>query len=162
MYTFLCGGTLLRLPRPGSYRDTAQNCVGRKATPVDKTKKATESSTPVQTASPLFDQQTLTLRQTFDLALQHHRAGNLSKAKNIYQQILEREPNQPNALHLLGVIAYQGGENDIALDLIRKTLTLKPDFAEAHSNLGLALQELGQLGDALAQFQKAIDINLVI
>ena len=38
-------------------------------------------------------QQTLTIQQAIDLAVQHHNAGRLSKAENIYQQILQSEPN---------------------------------------------------------------------
>ena len=47
-------------------------------------------------------QQTLTIQQALDLALQHHTAGRLSQAENIYQQILQSHPDQPHALHLLG------------------------------------------------------------
>ena len=52
-------------------------------------------------------QQTLTIQQALDLAVQHHNEGRLSQAESIYQQILRSDPNQPIALHLLGVIAHQ-------------------------------------------------------
>ena len=52
-------------------------------------------------------QQTLTIQQALDLAVQHHNEGRLSQAEIIYQQILRSDPNQPIALHLLGVIAHQ-------------------------------------------------------
>ena len=55
------------------------------------------------------DQQTLTIEQAIEFALEHHNAGDLSKAESIYNQILQAEPNQPEALHLLGVIAHQMG-----------------------------------------------------
>ena len=84
-------------------------------------------------------QQTLTIQQAIDLAVQHHNAGRLPQAESIYQQILQTDPNQPVALHLLGVIAHQTGKNDIAVDLITKALAIKPDLAEARSNLGLSL-----------------------
>ena len=88
--------------------------------------------------------QTLTIQQAIDLAAQHHTAGRLSEAESIYQQILQSDPNQPIALHLLGVIAHQKGDNDVAVDLITKALGFKPDLAEAHSNLGLALRDIGK------------------
>ena len=84
-------------------------------------------------------QQTLTIQQAIDLAVQHHTAGRLPEAENIYQQILQSEPDHPTALHLLGVIAHQVGKNDTAVDLIARALVLNPDLAEAHSYLGLAL-----------------------
>ena len=61
-------------------------------------------------------QQTLTIQQAIDLGVQHHNAGRLPEAENIYQQILQSEPNHPTALHLLGVIAHQVGKNDTAVD----------------------------------------------
>ena len=88
--------------------------------------------------------QTLSLQQALDLALQHHTAGRLSDAETIYQQILQTDPDQPIALHLLGVIAHQVGKNDKAVDLITRALAIKPDFAEAHSNLSNALRALGR------------------
>ena len=90
---------------------------------------------------PPSTQQTLTVQQAIDLAVQHHSAGDLTQAESIYQQILEADPDQPQALHLLGVIAHQRGENEQAVTLIEKAIALNPEFVEAHSNLGLALQE---------------------
>jgi Flp pilus assembly protein TadD len=36
---------------------------------------------------------------------------------------------------------------------------LKPDFAEAHSNLGNTLKELGRLDEALASYRQAIALK---
>ncbi len=62
---------------------------------------------PVQPASSSPGQQTLSIQKIIDLAVQHHTAGRLPEAESIYQQILQADPNQPVALHLLGVIAHQ-------------------------------------------------------
>jgi len=105
------------------------------------------------------EQQTLFIQQTIDLAVQHHTAGRLSEAEQLYQQILQAHPNQPNALHLLGVIAYQVGKNDIAVELITKALAIQPNYAEAQVNLGNALKSLGKLDEAVASFQKALTIT---
>jgi tetratricopeptide (TPR) repeat protein len=51
------------------------------------------------------------------------------------------------------------GKNDVAVDLIIKALAIKPDFAEAHNNLGNALQELGKLDEAVASYHKALAIK---
>lgn len=91
--------------------------------------------------------------------MQHHGAGELSKAEGAYQKILEIDPNQPVALHLLGVIAYQTGNNDMAVELITKALAVEPNYAEAHSNLGNALRELGRPEDALASYSQALAIR---
>ena len=41
----------------------------------------------------------------------------------------------------------------------RRALEIKPDYAEAHSNLGNALQDLGQLDDAVASYRRALEIK---
>jgi len=99
------------------------------------------------------------IQQAIGLALQHHTAGRLPEAESIYQQILHTDPNQPVALHLLGVIAHQVGKNDIAVDFITKALDVKPDYAEAHVNLGNSLKELGRLEDSAASYNKALEIT---
>jgi protein O-GlcNAc transferase len=104
-------------------------------------------------------QQNMAIEQAIELGLQHHNAGDLSKAEGIYQQILQVEANQPVALHFLGIIAYQLNKNDIAIDLIGKALAIKPDYADAHNNLGNTLKEQGKLDDAVASYLKAINIK---
>ncbi|MDP7469145.1 MAG: sulfotransferase [Alphaproteobacteria bacterium] len=109
--------------------------------------------------SQLERQNQLPIQQTLDLAVQHHTAGRLPEAKGIYQQILQVDPNQPIALHLLGVIAHQVGKNDIALELITKALAIKPDYAEAYNNQGNALMSLEQPDEAAASYRKAIAVK---
>jgi Flp pilus assembly protein TadD len=87
----------------------------------------------------LPERPTLSIQQALNFGLEHHNAGRLSDAESSYQQVLQADPNQPVALNLLGVIAHTVGQYDSAVDLITKALTIKPDFAEAYSNLGNAL-----------------------
>ena len=104
-------------------------------------------------------QQTLTIQQAIDLAAQHHKEGRLSQAETAYQRILESDPNQPIALHLLGVVAHQTGKNDVAVDLITRAIAIDPDLAEAHSNLGTALRDLGKLEEAVTSYHKALALK---
>ena len=104
-------------------------------------------------------QQTLTIQQALTLAVQHHNAGRLSEAENIYQQILQNDPNQPMASHLLGVIAHQSGNNHLAAELITKAVAIKPDFPEAYNNLGLAFHALGKPNEAMESYYKALELK---
>lgn len=90
---------------------------------------------------------------------QYHNAGQLAEAEIAYKQVLQRAPTHPVALHLLGVIAHQVGQNKIAVDLITQALAVKPDYADAHSHLGSAMKALGHFNEAVASFKKAIDLN---
>ena len=97
-------------------------------------------------------QQTLPVEQAINLAMEHYNQGQLSQAESIFQQIVAAEPNHPIALHLLGVIAHQLGSKDSAHDLIAKSIQVKPDYAEAHYNLGKALQDQKSLRRLLLFF----------
>ena len=95
-------------------------------------------------------------QQSLDRALKLHTAGRLPQAEKIYHRILRTDPNQPVALHLLGVIAHQVGKNQVAVDLITKALAVNPDYAQAHNNLGNALLALGKLDEAAASYHQAL------
>lgn len=92
-------------------------------------------------------------------AIEHHRAGRLAEAESIYRQVLAIAPAQPDALHLLGLIARQTGHLDHAIDLIRQSLVSAPDHAPAHSNLGNALRDKRQTDEAVACYRRAIALN---
>ena len=48
---------------------------------------------------------------------------------------------------------------DEAIAHYQKALQIKPDYAEAHNNLGNALLQKGQVDEAMAHYQKALQIN---
>ncbi len=96
------------------------------------------------------------VQQSLKLAVRHHAAGRLAKAEGLYNQVLQADPDNPDALHLLGVVAHQEGDNERAVALISQALEHRPEFADAHSNLGNALRELGRMEEALASYYRAI------
>ncbi len=51
------------------------------------------------------------------------------------------------------------GKLDEAVSSFRRALALKPDFAEAHSNLGSALKDQGKLDEAVASFRQALIVK---
>ena len=70
-----------------------------------------------------------TVSEALAIAIQHHRAGRLQAAEQIYRQILQDEPNQADAMHLLGLIAHQVGKHGIAVESIRRAIRLKENAA---------------------------------
>ena len=92
-------------------------------------------------------------------AVQHHQAGRLELAEQIYRQILQANPADANVIHLLGIIASQAGRFDEAIADYRRALELVPDFAEAIYNLGTALQSQGKLDEAGNCFRRAIGLR---
>jgi protein O-GlcNAc transferase len=73
---------------------------------------------------------------TINEAVRLHKSGNLDEAENIYRRILDTQPENPDALHLLGVIAYQRKKYEEAEDLIRRAINLNKRTPEFRNNLG--------------------------
>lgn len=90
------------------------------------------------------------------MASAQHQAGQLDVAEALYRKVLEAVPNEPNALHLLGVVAYQRGDARTAVDLIGRALAALPDSADVHGNLGNALRAVGRLQDAALHCRRAV------
>ncbi len=77
-----------------------------------------------------------TISEVLAVAVQHHQAGRLQVAEQIYRQVLAVEPTQPEAWHLLGVASAQLGEKETGIDCLRRALAIKPDWPEMLFNLG--------------------------
>ena len=66
-----------------------------------------------------------TISEALAIAIQHHQAGRLQAAEQIYRQILAVEPNHADAIHLLGVIAHQVGKHEIAVEYIERAIAVE-------------------------------------
>ena len=97
--------------------------------------------------------------QALAVAHEHHQSGRLREAERIYRLILEKQPDHPDVVRLLGVVALQVGKYEAAVELLGRALTLRPDFPEACTDLGLALQGLGKLDDAHAAHRQALALK---
>ena len=95
----------------------------------------------------------------FQEAFELHRNGSLHEAKKIYEEILEETPDDFNCLHHLGLIAKSNKEYLTAFDLISQAIKINPNSAAAHFNLANTLKELNKINDAIASYDKAINIK---
>jgi protein O-GlcNAc transferase len=88
--------------------------------------------------------------------VRHHQAGQLPEAEKDYRLALELQPDQPDALHLLGVLAIQVGRHDAAAELIGRAVGLNAKNPGYHANLALALQHQGRFDEALKSLDQAL------
>ncbi len=95
----------------------------------------------------------------FSQALSHHRAGRLGEAEAIYRMILATEPNQPDALRLLGMLARQAGRPELAIALLERAIAVKPEFSEAQRELGNAWYDCGALQAAISAYREALRLS---
>jgi Flp pilus assembly protein TadD len=75
-----------------------------------------------------------TITEALTIALDLHLSGRLGEAQDLYTRILDVDPDHPDALHFLGVLAGQIGQGDLGLPLIVRALALRPDAADIHAN----------------------------
>ncbi|HTZ02684.1 MAG TPA: tetratricopeptide repeat protein [Xanthobacteraceae bacterium] len=85
--------------------------------------------------------------------------GNLMEAEAICRQILQAQPNVPEAEHLLGVIAHQNGRLGEAIEHVRRATKLAPKVALFHANLGEMLRLAGRPKLAVEAARAALDID---
>lgn len=97
--------------------------------------------------------------QALQVGIEHHQAGRLPQAEALYRQILETAPEHADALHYSGLIAFQSGASQTAIELIGRALAINPEDAFAHCNMGNALLELKRPDDALICFDHALRLK---
>ena len=84
-----------------------------------------------------------------EAAVACHRSGDMIGATGLYQKVLQRFPDQPDALHFLWVIAGEMGELEKAVKLIDRSLQLDPGNAVYFNNYGNVLRQAGAPMDAI-------------
>jgi tetratricopeptide (TPR) repeat protein len=88
-------------------------------------------------------------------ALADHRAGRFEDAQRGYRAVLEAEPEQPDALHLLGVLHSQQSQHDRAIELIRQANQVRGGMPEQWINLARALAAAGRAGELPEAYTQA-------
>ena len=92
-------------------------------------------------------------------AVEHHRAGRSVDAHRLYKRVLAEHPDEPDALHLLGMLAFESGNAKGAAELIRRAIGGRPGMVDYHLNLSRVLRGGGQIDDAVAALRHAVEMN---
>jgi tetratricopeptide (TPR) repeat protein len=93
------------------------------------------------------------------IAWEHHQAGRLLEAENLYRQIIEVQPESANVLCLLGIAARQQGKIAEAIDFYEQAIAQNPDLVEAHLNNANALLDVGEYQRAIASYEQVIKMQ---
>jgi protein O-GlcNAc transferase len=101
----------------------------------------------------------LSIQQLSEAAMQSHRAGDAAKAEALCNQALSRQPECGDALHLLGLISSERGQQENARDLLERAIEANPLCAEYRTNLGVVLEALGRPDEAAGAYRLALEIR---
>jgi Flp pilus assembly protein TadD len=91
--------------------------------------------------------------------LELHKQGRLDEAESRYRELLTFNPDDPETLHLLGILRRQRGDFKEAVQLVRRAIERAPDRYPYYMTLGGMELHLRALDHARADFETAIRLN---
>jgi tetratricopeptide (TPR) repeat protein len=102
----------------------------------------------------------MSLEQTLQTAITHHKAGEWGKAEQLYRSILSEQANHPDANHNLGVLLKKGDKADIALPFFKTALESNPNQGQYWISYIDALIHLGRLDAARSILEQGQSMGL--
>ena len=91
--------------------------------------------------------------------IREHQSGHLDAAASLYQQAIDLDPTEPDALNLLGALHLQNGDLSEAVPFSVRAVLTDPRSDSAYNNLGLILKSAGHNGAAASCYRRAITIR---
>lgn len=92
-------------------------------------------------------------------AIDHHLAGRFAEAEQIYLALLRQNRDNADALCLYGVLIQQAGQFELALEFMRKALSLQPENYMYLTNLAGALKDQSAFEESLQLYQRALALQ---
>jgi tetratricopeptide (TPR) repeat protein len=99
------------------------------------------------------------ISKLYNTAVQHAKAGALTQADVLLNQILSQEPSHLKSLDLMGFVQYFLKKPEKAITYCEAALTIKPDHAYALKGLGLSLAACGRVDEGEGFIRQAISIS---
>lgn len=91
--------------------------------------------------------------------LQLQQRRDFRQAERCYQAVLQRVPDHPDALHLIGTLAIEAGETRLAIDYMHRATKTKPRDPYIQHNLGNALVRDHDLEAAISHLRTALELK---
>lgn len=88
-----------------------------------------------------------------------HQQGDIAAARQAYEEVLKKEPNNANAWCYLGIALHDQRDYANAVEAYQKAVSIQPAFPIALNNLGNSLRYLGRIEESDKRFQQAIDLK---
>lgn len=100
-----------------------------------------------------------TVDNLIDRALAYHNQSQLDQAEELYQQVLNLDPENSKVLNLLGYLYHQTGNNELAMELIGQAIFIDPEQAYFYKTAGKIYYAVRNFTDAVDAFRQSIDLE---
>jgi Flp pilus assembly protein TadD len=97
--------------------------------------------------------------ETLKLALKFHNSNDMEKANRLYDKILAKHGDHPDANHLSGLISLSVGDLEDAMEKIQKAITATPNQAIFYNSLGNVLKSNNKSEQAERAYFSALEID---
>ncbi|MBN3909464.1 MAG: tetratricopeptide repeat protein [Nostoc sp. NMS1] len=92
-------------------------------------------------------------------ALQHYQANRFTQAEQAYHQVLNIQPEHPEALYRLGILTEQMGNYQKAEELLSRALQVQPNSVLTWFSLANLRQSQGQFTAAIDAYRQALKLR---
>jgi tetratricopeptide (TPR) repeat protein len=95
----------------------------------------------------------------FDLGMLEEELGLPDRALVTYGRVLERDPDDGDALLRAGRVTADAGFDNDAVDLLRRAVKVNPTSALGHRLLGHALERVGRTAEAAEAYRRTFELQ---
>jgi len=98
-------------------------------------------------------------KQQIDAVIALYSKGQYQEAIDQIKALNETYPNVPFLFNLIGACYKSLGQIEGSAKMFQTAVNIKPDYAEAHKNLGIVLKDLGRLDESVESLKRALAID---
>ena len=84
--------------------------------------------------------------------------GDESEARRVFREALEADPKYEEAAYSLALLE-KGSDPEAATELLRQAIEIAPGYFRAHQQLGIILQQHGDVVAAEYEFRRCLELN---
>ena len=99
------------------------------------------------------------LNNKINSIIELYSSGHINQALDAVHTLINHHPNEPLLRNIEGVCYKSTGQLEMAVKCFERAVKIKSDYADAHFNLGLTLQELNQLDAAAKCYQVTLTLE---
>ncbi|MBF0381759.1 MAG: tetratricopeptide repeat protein [Magnetococcales bacterium] len=105
------------------------------------------------------DKAHFTVEEAYTQALNHYNSGSYTKADQFCTAIIKTVPNHILSINLLGLIAQQTQNHELATRLFQQAIDIDQEQESLYIHLSTSLENLGRIDEAIEALTKAIQLN---